>query len=569
MKKIYLLLFYIIPLLCPAQETVFYNAKIFTADPQKPFAEAIAINGKLITAVGNYDLVKGKTTAGATWIDLKGGFLMPGFVDSHNHGIHGGHRLTKASFGESISGVNELLAYARDQLKKKEGMTGDVLMIFGIDLNAWNFIDELNRFFNDGEFKTEPIILRGLDGHTAWGNKVMMVRAGLNKVYVDQLKDEEKIFFGVSKEGEPNGFVSEKAINKLLSAVDVETDFSQAAEKAMEYNNSYGITAWFDPAVFSINPLSVVKFNALDWYRYLFNEKKLTAHIAAAIVVDPNADPRTTINSVKALQKKYNTNNFSIIGVKVFADGVMEYPTQTAALSLPYSNKKSKGVLLAEPKKFAQLATMADKESLLVHVHAIGDLAVTETLNGLDAARKSNKNFNIPHTITHLQVVQPSDFDRFANLNVLASFSLYWAIAESASVDMVKPYIDPSLYQWQYPSRSLLQADATICGASDWPVTTANPIEAIYNAETRNGPLGVLDSTQRMPRLAMLYAYTANAAKALMLEKRVGSLQAGKFADMIMLDRDILTVTAESMKNTKILWTMFEGKKVYEAQGKK
>lgn len=135
-----------------AQETVFYNTKIFTADHQKPFAEAIAINGKIITAVGNYNEVKSKVKANAQWIDLKGGFLMPGFVDSHTHAIHGGHELTKASFKKYMSGVGELHAYAKDKLAKREGMTGDVLVIYRLDLSAWQLVDELNSVFNSGEF---------------------------------------------------------------------------------------------------------------------------------------------------------------------------------------------------------------------------------------------------------------------------------------------------------------------------------------------------------------------------------------------------------------------------------
>jgi predicted amidohydrolase YtcJ len=565
MKQISLLLFFIFPLCCIAQETVFYNAKIFTADPQKPFAEAIAINGKIITAVGNYKEVKAKAGANAKWIDLNGGFLMPGFIDSHTHPIYGGHELTKASFKKSLSNTDELLAYAKEQLTKRVGMTGDVLVIYGLDLSAWQLLDEINRVFNSAEFKAQPIMLNGMDGHTAWGNKVMMSRAGLNKSFIDQLKQDQKIYYGVNKDGEPSGFVSEEAVNKLQSSLIVETDYSRAAEKAMEYNNRYGITAWLDPSVFSLNALSSLTLNSINWYRYLIDNGKLTAHIAAAIVVDANANPKTTIDSVKALQKKYNTENFSIIGLKIFADGVIEHPTHTAALSIPYINTQSKGVLLFEPKNFARLATMADKENLLVHVHAIGDLAVTETLNGFEQARKTNKNFRIPHTITHLQIVQPADFDRFAQLNVLASVQLLWAFGDFTTIDIVKPYIDPFLYKWQYPARSLLQAGATICGASDWPVSSANPFEAIYNAETRKGPLGVLDSTQRMPRIAMLYAYTSEAAKALMLEKKIGSLQAGKIADMILLDRDVLAVTPEAMNDTRVLWTMFEGKKVFEA----
>jgi len=272
---------------------------------------------------------------------------------------------------------------------------------------------------------------------------------------------------------------------------------------------------------------------------------------------------------IKSLQKKYNRENLNIIGCKIFADGVIEHPTHTAALSLPYTGTDSKGVLMFDPEKFTRFTIMADKQNLLVHVHAIGDRAVTETLNGFESVRKINGNNKLPHSITHLQIVQPSDFDRFKKLNVLASCQLQWAFGDVTTVDIVKPYIDPSLYKWQYPARSMLQAGATICGASDWPVSTANPFEAIYSAETRFGPKGVLDSTQCMPRIAMLYAYTINAAKAMMAEKNIGSLEPGKSADMILLDRDILTIPPEEMKDTNVLWTIFEGKKVYSIPGKR
>ena len=164
MKQISLLLFFTFPLFCIAQETVFFNAKIFTANPQKPFAEAIAVNGKVIIAVGNYNEVKKKASNNAEWIDLKGGFLMPGFIDSHNHGIYGGRELTKANFNKYVSTVDELLAYAKEKLVKKEGMTGDVLVIYGIDLSAWKLLNEINNVFNSGEFETQPLILHGTDG---------------------------------------------------------------------------------------------------------------------------------------------------------------------------------------------------------------------------------------------------------------------------------------------------------------------------------------------------------------------------------------------------------------------
>jgi len=187
-----------------------------------------------------------------------------------------------------------------------------------------------------------------------------------------------------------------------------------------------------------------------------------------------------------------------------------------------------------------------------------------EKYNVVPAARKANGNNIIPHSITHIQFARPSDFDRFKKWNVPASLQLLWAFGDVTTIDIVKPCIDPSLYKWQYPARSMLQAGATICGASDWPVSSANPFEAIYCAETRKGPLGVLDSTQCMPRMEMMYAYTIDAAKALMLEKKIGSLQAGKYADMILLDRDVLSVRAEEMQAARVLWTMFEGNIVYD-----
>ena len=392
-----------------------------------------------------------------------------------------------------------------------------------------------------------------------------MERAGINLNFINSLSEEEQVFYGLSN-NKPNGFVSESGYRKVSSIFHEEVDYHKAGEKAVEYNNRYGITAWLDPTAGNVAKMTQ---EYLDTYAWLNNSGKLTAHIAATIVADADNDPATQIAFVRTMQKKYDRNNLSIIGFKIFSDGVIEHPTHTAALSLPYTETQTKGVLMFDPKKFASFVTAADKQHLLVHVHAIGDRAVTETLNGFETARRSNGNSGLPHTITHLQIVQPSDFARFKRLNVLASYQLLWAFGDVTTIDIVKPFIDPSLYKWQYPARSMLQAGATICGASDWPVSSANPFEAIYCAETRKGPLGVLDSTQCMPRMEMMYAYTIEAAKALMLEKKIGSLQTGKYADMILLDRDVLSVRAEEMQAARVLWTMFEGKIVYNVSRSK
>jgi len=149
---------------------------------------------------------------------------------------------------------------------------------------------------------------------------------------------------------------------------------------------------------------------------------------------------------------------------------------------------------------------------------------------------------------------------------VIASLQLLWAQGNSDAIEAVKPYIDPEIYRWQYPARSLLDVGATIAGASDWAVSSANVFEAMYYAETRKGDEGVLDASQRMPREAMLYAYTRNSARALNLLDQIGTIVPGKQADLVLVDRDVMTVPAEELKETKVLWTMFGGKIVYRAE---
>jgi predicted amidohydrolase YtcJ len=235
-------------------------------------------------------------------------------------------------------------------------------------------------------------------------------------------------------------------------------------------------------------------------------------------------------------------------------------------MAAPYAKTGKVGELLFEPANFQQMCIQADKQGIIVHIHAIGDRAVTEALNGIEAARKANGDSHLPHTITHLQFVKPTDFPRFKQLGVIAAYQLYWAVANTDSTDLLQPYLDPAILKWQYPARSMLDAGATISGASDWPVSTANPFLAIYNAETRKGDKGVLDANQAMPREAMFYAYTINAARAMNQQDTLGSIEPGKLADLTLVDRDVLTAPVEQLRNTKVLWTMADGQYVYRAK---
>jgi hypothetical protein len=210
-----------------------------------------------------------------------------------------------------------------------------------------------------------------------------------------------------------------------------------------------------------------------------------------------------------------------------------------------------------------ELVAEAYRRGLSVHIHAIGDLAVKESLDAFEAARRANPSTKLPFVMTHAQFVDPEDIPRFAQIRVTAALQLLWALADPSTNELVKPYIDPGIYRWMYPARSILDSGGVISGASDWPVSTANPFLAIYQAETRHGAQGVLDEAQRMPREAMLYAYTRNSAQALDMADQIGSISVGKLADLVLIDRDVLTVPVEELKDAKVVWTLFGGKTVY------
>ncbi|MCY1296584.1 Amidohydrolase family protein [compost metagenome] len=187
-----------------------------------------------------------------------------------------------------------------------------------------------------------------------------------------------------------------------------------------------------------------------------------------------------------------------------------------------------------------------------------------ESLNGIEQARKDRKS-GIAHSITHLQLVNPKEFARFKPLDVTASMQLLWASGDDYTLDMVKPYVSAFAFRYQYPAHSLLQQGASIAGASDWPVSTPNPWQAIYQAVTREGPKGVLNADERIDRQTMFQAYTLNAARAIGLDKRIGSLAPGKQADFIILDRDVFSVDDKALAETRVLATWFAGREVFNA----
>ncbi len=547
-----------------AQDKILYHGTIYTMDANRPTVEAVAIRGDKIVAVGTLADVKTHVNSKATMVDLHGGVLLPGLIDSHNHVISGGETLESATLNDVLLTKDELADFAATTLKTRKGMRGDILYIGGFHSGTWAKMSELDALFNSTRYKTQPVVLRGADGHTAWLNHAMLQRANIHKTFLQNLPEHERPFFGVDAKGNPNGLVSEDGFGYVRSALpSAKVDINHAGWIGVQHLNSLGITAWLDP---STGDISEGEHNSeLNVYKKLAQENKLSAHVCGVVVANGNADPGEQVAVIRKLQDQFRgIRDVEVIGFKIFADGVLEYPTQTGAISLPYKNSGQRGSLMFDPNKFKNFVTVADREKLLVHVHAIGDRAATEALNAYEAARRANGNSGITHSITHLQLMQPSDYPRLRELNVIASLQMLWATADTYTLELVNPYVDESLWSHQYPAMSLVKAGATIAGASDWPVTSANPFEAMAVAETREGKMGVLLPDERMTRWDMLHAYTVHAARVMMKESTIGSIEVGKQADFVLLDRDVTKVDVASLRTTQVWWTMFGGEIVFK-----
>lgn len=541
-----------------SRERIFFHAKIFTGDPQNPYAEAVAIRDDKILAVGSLPEVVKVASSNAERIDLEGKSLFPGFIDSHSHSIDGGLSLISADASDKVVSIEQLPAFAEDAKKTGRGMRSDILEILGLPLEFWSHCDVLNAEFGTAAYEKQSVLLRGMDGHTAWANHALLQRAGITADFLKKLSPGERSYYGVDKDMQPNGFLVDAGMEKIEPLLPPPTPdrLLAAGRAALRYNYSLGITAWLDPLATDY---------VLAAYKLLADRGELNSEVLAFPQVFAK-DPRAELARVQETREAYkNVPNLHVTGIKVFADGVVEYPSQTAHLSKPYKNTGRNGDLLFDPKKFAELCVEADKQGLIIHVHAIGDGAVKAALDGIAAARKANGNSGLPHTLTHEQFVLPEDFPRFRELGVISALQLLWADASQDTIEIVKPYLDPEIYRWQYPARSILDDGGIISGASDWPVSTANVFWAIYQAETRKGPEGVLDPSQAVPREAMFYAYTRDSARAMNLDS-IGAIAAGKRADLVLLDRDVLTISPEEMRDTKVLWTMVAGKTAYRAK---
>lgn len=549
-----------------AADLILHGGKVYTAEPGQSLQQAVAVENGRILAVGSDAQILKLKQPETKVIDLRGQVLMPGFIDSHTHLVKGGLQMLQANLNNEDLPLAELENKLRQWRDDGRARRGKFLYVGGIPTSYWDRIDELQQRFNQGEWAKQPILLAGGDYHTGWANQALLDLAGVDAAKVKSLQGEEQATIGHGADGKPNGFLVDAGLYPVQALLPLPTDdeLLAALKDAQSYYLGLGITAWMEPLA-NENPGGDIhndSVGVLPAYKALSEQGGLTAHVAALLMADSKATPADLDELDKVRQQFQAVNNLTLPGIKIFADGVAEMPAQSAAMLEPYSNSKKSGELLIDPKHFGELVSAADARGWLVHIHAIGDRAVRESLNGIEQARK-DRHSGIPHSITHLEVVNPKDYPRFKQLDVIASMQLFWAAADEMSVDLLKPYVSAATFKTLYPAHSLLKNGATIAGASDWPITTPDPWKAIYQALERVGPKGVLNAGEEVDRMTMFQAYTLNAARTLRLDDSIGSLKPGKQADLILLDRDVFKVKPEALRDTQVLKTWFAGREVY------
>jgi predicted amidohydrolase YtcJ len=234
-----------------AVERIFYNGKIFTGDPERPYAEAVMIRGDKIVAVGNSTDIGRTAERNAEKIDLHGRTLLPGLIDSHVHATYGGLTLNSVDAGDSVHTIAELTTFVAEAKKSGKAVQGDILVVSGIPLAMWSKTDELNAQFSAGVYENQPIFLHGMDGHTCWANKALRLRAGVTKDFVSRLSEADRKYYGVGPDLEPNGFAVDKGLEKIEAVLPKPSreQLLEAGRSAVHYLHSFGITSWLDPAV--------------------------------------------------------------------------------------------------------------------------------------------------------------------------------------------------------------------------------------------------------------------------------------------------------------------------------
>ena len=537
----------------PEADLCIVGAPVYTADPARPWADAVAVRAGRVAAVGPEGEVAALRGPAIRVLRLDGGLVLPGFQDAHVHTAAGGLELARCDLHEvEPQGYAAAVArYAADHPDAPWVVGGGWVMdAFGV---AGPRLATLDAVVGD-----RPVLLESTDGHSAWVNRRAMELAGITRATPDPPRGRIER----DADGEPTGALHEAAmalVGDLVPRPD-QAEWEAAVERGQAHLHRLGITAWQDAAV---SP------EMLAAYRAVAERGRLTGRAVAALRWQVEAGEAQLADLVER-RRAGTVGRLRASAVKIFADGVFE--NRTAAMLAPYLDAAGRpgtdrGIAMLESEELARVVTALDGEGFDVHVHAIGDRAVRDTLDAFQAAAAANGRRDARHQIAHLQFVHPDDRPRFRRLGVVANAQPFWSCLDGYMRELTLPFLEPERAGWQYPWASLRRAGAVLAFGSDWTVSTADPLAEIEVAVHRVAP----DDRDGEPFLpaervdlpTALDAFTVGSAYALRLEAETGTVTPGRLADLAVLDRDPFDPAAGPIAGARVLATLVEGEPVH------
>jgi predicted amidohydrolase YtcJ len=542
----------------PADLTLLHG-RIYTEDAHRSVAQAIAVRGNTIIAVGTDETVAALIGPHTRTVDLHGQAVLPGIIDAHVHPADGALDQDKCNLLDEMLSTAAVKGKVAACLRKTPGDS----WFEAVQVNPSGLTLTLQDL--DSMLPSRPLVLSGSDGHTVWANSAALKAAGVTVT----TKDPANGRIERDAAGNPTGTLRDDAGDLVLDALprqDLEHEAAQLA-RLLDAMRATGITSVQDASVDE---------HEMQMYKRLYDQHRLDMRVRGCFHLKDLHDPaRSLIDQAVAFRSRWavDPDFLRADSVKIFADGVIEYPSHTAALLEPYLDGRGHATSNRGPSYFTQdnlnlIVSGADAAGLTVHVHAIGDRAVRAALDAFAYSRQKNGVRDGRDQIAHLELIDPADFPRFKDLGVIANFQLLWAERDPYIVSATLPYLGPERSRYLYPARSLRDAGAVIAGGSDWNVSSFDAFEAMEHAITRAQARGKppLLPEQSITIQDAVDAYTINAAFALKQERTTGSLEPGKRADLIVIDRDVFAIEPAELHATRVLSTYLDGREVYSRQ---
>jgi predicted amidohydrolase YtcJ len=538
-------------------DLVLIGGRVATMDPARSWATAVAVLDGRIVAVGDDATVRVHVGPRTRLIELEGRTVTPGFGDAHVHPVHGGLNRLRCELNGSRGQdtyLGIISAYAASH--------ADQPWIRG---GGWTMDDfeggvprrePLDRIVPD-----RPVYLQSRDGHSAWVNTRALELAGVTADTGDPVDGR----IDRDAAGHPVGGLQEGAMDLVERHMPTTTadELVAALRVGQAELHSLGITNWQD---------AIVEPEREELaYSLLAGRGELTGRVVGALwwQRDHGADQ---IDELVERRARTTVGRYRPTSVKIMQDGVLE--NFTGAVLDPYLGADgrptgNRGLSQVDPEALKGYVTRIDALGFQPHFHAIGERAVRESLDAIEAARQANGFADTRPHIAHIQVIHPDDIGRFRDLAVIANAQPYWACHEGQMDNLTIPFLGPERSSWQYPFRSLRAAGATLAMGSDWSVSTANPLLEMEVAVTRVSDLsrGVLPPflpDERIELVDALAAFTAGTAWVNHLEHEIGSIEVGKTGDLVVLDRDLFDRGAGAIGEARVLGTFVDGVAVYE-----